>query len=88
MKRQRLSSPENSANDNVALEVLGRSSVQAGPASHVYEFTAEEPRKPKKIRITTNVPGNLPIISQEIALIEGFMSELISHILANDNEFS
>lgn len=36
--------------------------------------------------ITTNLPEILPILPEEIALIGGTMADLVSRILANDNE--
>jgi hypothetical protein len=36
--------------------------------------------------IVTNLPEALPILPEEIALIRGFMGDLVSRILANDNE--
>jgi len=36
--------------------------------------------------ITTNLPGILPILPEEIALIGGTMADLVSRIIANDNE--
>lgn len=36
--------------------------------------------------IVTNLPERLPILPEEVALIRGFMGDLVSRILANDNE--
>jgi len=36
--------------------------------------------------IVTNLPEMIPILPEEIALIRRFMGELVSRILANDNE--
>jgi len=36
--------------------------------------------------IYTNLPQNLPVLPEEIALLRGFMGDLVAGILANDNE--
>jgi len=36
-------------------------------------------------RIFTDLPERLPILPQEIALIQGYMGDLVSQIIANDN---
>jgi hypothetical protein len=40
----------------------------------------------RALRIFTNLPERLPILPQELALIQGYMGDLVSGILANDNE--
>ncbi len=36
--------------------------------------------------IYTNLPQNMPVLPEEIALLRGFMGDLVAGILANDNE--
>lgn len=36
-------------------------------------------------KILTNFPDQMPVIDGEIALIEAYLSDLISGIIANDN---
>lgn len=36
--------------------------------------------------IMTNLPERLPILSEEVALVQGFLADLVSQIIANDND--
>jgi hypothetical protein len=37
-------------------------------------------------RILTNLPYRLPVVDGEAELIEGYLSDLLSAIIANDND--
>jgi hypothetical protein len=61
--------------------------VGAGPAAAI-EADAPVPRKPRPaiLTIATDLPESLPILSGEVALIRGFMADLVARTLANDND--
>lgn len=39
-----------------------------------------------KVKVLTNFPEKLPVLNSEVAIIRGYMGELVNSILANDNE--
>jgi len=85
-------------NDNAPIRGTAENMIQSESVSHLYVGndvclpTSEAPRgsSARKIgtwfTVTTNWPERLPILPEEIALIRGYMGDLVSHILANDNE--
>jgi len=75
------------ANDNALIRV--EITCRAEPVSHVYvpETLKAGARKARRlVRITTNLPKNLPILPEEMALVQANLADLVSSILANDNE--
>jgi len=93
-KRRTTAAP---ANDNIRIGGTAENIVSENHGSHVYvrdeagDVTSILPKSvARKVWtapiIVTNLPERLPILPEEIALIRGFMSDLVSRILANDNE--
>lgn len=58
-----------------------------GAALEVESRTTAPIRKARgPIIIMSNLPEHLPILSEELALVQGYMADLVSQIIANDNE--
>lgn len=97
MKQRKQKTSIRSANDNQPSHAGAENMAHVQGDSHLYVQEAEkhEPENTsgtrargtwKAPRIYTDLPENLPIMPEEIALIRGFMGDLVSAILANDNE--
>jgi hypothetical protein len=46
----------------------------------------EAPAKGPVCRIVTNIPGQIPVLSAEIALLETYWGAILDLMAANDNE--
>lgn len=97
MKQRKQKTSIRSANDNDPSHGGAENMADGQGVSHLYvqEGEKHEPENTssarargtwKPTRIYTDLPENLPIMPEEIALIQGFMGDLVSAILANDNE--
>jgi len=97
MKQRKQKTSIRSANDNHPSHAGAENMAHGRDVSHLYVQEAEEHEPEntsdarargtwKATRIYTDLPENLPIMPEEIALIRGFIGDLVSAILANDNE--
>ena len=91
--------PALAANDNTPMGSKSKNMArgQGTPARYVYvgrepamdaesgARTAKVARLPALV-IATDLPKTIPILPDEVALIRGYMADLVSRILANDNE--
>jgi hypothetical protein len=96
MKQRKRITPRTSVNDNAPPAVAAKDIGHGQDVSHLYvqkpeKHGAEMPRRAaagtwKPTQIYTDLPANLPIMPEEIALLRGFMGDLVSRIIANDND--
>lgn len=95
--KQRKQTTTRSANDNQPPHGSAETTAHGQGVSHLYVQKPEkhEPKATDRTRaqgtrtptvIYTNLPQNLPVLPEEIALLRGFMGDLVAGILANDNE--
>ena len=87
-------------NDNIAPPAAPRARIRAKPghqgvrkhcgaADTAKEFTCDSPaRSPRQgsVRILTNLPDKIPILSGEIALLETYWGAILDLMAANDND--
>lgn len=97
MKQRKQKTSIHPANDNEPGHPVAENKAHGQGVSHLYVQEAEK-HEPENTggarargawtptRIYTDLPENLPILPEEIALIRGFMGDLVGGILANDNE--
>ena len=97
MKQRKQKTSVRPANDNHPSHAEAKNMAHGQDVAHLYVQEAEK-HEPENMgnarargtwrptRIYTNLPENLPILPEEIALIQGFMGDLVSAIIANDNE--
>lgn len=100
MRQRKQTTAREAANDNARIGAAVENTAHLESAPHVYlekpKISPTSPTFPESrtriratwepTRIITNLPEKLPILPEEVALIRGFMGELVSSILANDNE--
>ena len=97
MRQRKKSASIRPANDNAPTPTGGENTSHGQGGSHLYvqkpqkhepENTAEQrARGPwTPTCIYTDLPEALPVLPEEIALLRGFMGDLVGRILANDNE--
>jgi hypothetical protein len=97
MKQSKKIASRRSANDNAPAPAGAKNMVHGQDTSHLYVQDAKkhEPEKmaPSRARgtwkptcIYTDLSQKLPVLPEEIALIRGYMGDLVGRILANDNE--
>lgn len=61
--------------------------AQAAPVSNVKSRIGVPVRKvQRRVVIMTDLPERLPVLPEELALVQGYMEDLVSSILANDNQ--
>ncbi len=87
-------------NDNIAPPAAPRAPIRAKPihqgvrkhcraADTAKGFTCDSPaRKPRQgtVRILTNLPDKIPVLSGEIALLETYWGAILDLMAANDND--
>lgn len=98
MRQRKQTTPARAANDNAGPARATIKNMAHGQGdSHLY---VQEPKKHdaehmaktrargtwERVTVYTDLPESLPVLPEEIALIRGFMGDLVSRIIANDNE--
>ena len=77
---------ENTSPSNDVLHLYVQNAHQGATSDAVPGADAPIRETGRRTVIMSNLPEQLPILAEEIALVQSFMADLVSQIIANDNE--
>lgn len=79
-------SAENMSPSNGTAHVYVHNAQKASVSTEASTIGAPVRKAQGRVVIMTNLPERLPVLPEEMALVQGYLDDLVSAILVNDNE--